>query len=149
MAAGDVKVYNDYVLKEKQGTYSVSDDWRVAFISDTFASLNTDATNPTLANVTVTSGGNVAASYALANEAVTRSSNVVKFDADDIGTITKNASNPADVRCAILYNVTVTNDLAQVFDMTSDGTTPVDLVNNDFTFNFGAGGINTTTNTSA
>ncbi len=65
-----------------------------------------------------------------------------------LGTITKNASNPTGVRCAVLYNATASNELAQVWDMTTDGSTPLDLVNNDFTFDFGANGINTATNTS-
>jgi len=149
MAAGDTKMFNDFVLKDRQGLYSTANDWQLVFLSDTYASVNTDLTNPTSGSFTVTSGGNVAASYSLNNESVTRASNVITFDADGIGTISKDPSNPADVRCALLINATVTNDAAQVWDMTSDGTTPLDLVNNDFTFNFGASGINTSTNTSA
>ena len=71
----------------------------------------------------------------------------IKFDANDIGQIVKNASNPA-IKTAGLINATNSNDLFQVWDVTSDGSTAVDTVNNDFTFNFGAGGINTSTNTS-
>jgi hypothetical protein len=146
MAQGDTKLFNDYVLKDRQGSYSSADDYRLAFVSDTFAAINSDATNPTLATFTNTSGGNVAANYALANESFTRSGATITFDADDIGTITKSASNPADLRCAILYNATVSNDAIQAWDCTSDGTTPLDLVNNDFTFSFGASGIQISTN---
>lgn len=146
MAAGDSKLFNEYVLKERKGTYAEADVWTLAFISNTYASISADLANPNLASVTVTSGGNVAATYNLASAAYTRATNVIKFDATDIGTITKNASNPADVRCAVVYNNTsATDDLVQIFDMTTDGTTALDLVNNDFTFSFGAGGINTAT----
>jgi hypothetical protein len=68
------------------------------------------------------------------------------MDATDIATIAKNASNPATVKCAIIYNDTsASDDLVQVFDLTADGTTAIDLVNNDLAFTFGAGGINTAT----
>ena len=146
MAVGDTKIFNEYVLQDRLGAYAVTDDWNIAFISDTFASVSSDLATPTIASVTVTSGGNVAAAYALANEGITRSTSVITFDADDIGQILKHASNPADLKCAVLYNITVSNELAQIWDMTTDGTTALDLVNNDFTFAFGAGGINTSTN---
>ena len=146
MAAGDTKLFNDFVLKDRQGVYALSNDWQLVFLSDTYASVNTDLTNPTSASFTITSGGNVAASYALTGEVVTRSGATITFDATDIGTILKAAGNPVDLRCALLINATVTNDAAQVWDMTSDGTTPLDLVNNDFTFNFGVNGINTSIN---
>jgi len=146
MAAGDSKIFNEYVLKERQGVYAQADAWRLAFISDTYASISDDLATPNISSVTVTSGGNVAASYLLASVAYTRATTVIKFDATDLAQILKNASNPADVRCAVIYNDTsAADDLVQIFDMTSDGTTPLDLVNNDFTFTFGAGGINTAT----
>ena len=146
MAAGDSKIFNEYVLKERQGDYAEGNVWRLAFISNTYASVSDDLGTPTISSVTVTSGGNVAASYLLASVAYTRSTNVIKFDATDIGQILKNASNPADLKCAVIYNDTsAADDLVLIFDMTSDGSTSLDLINNDFTFTFGAGGINTAT----
>jgi hypothetical protein len=146
MAAGDSKIFNEYVLKERQGTYAQADVWSLAFISNSYASLSADAGTPNLSLTTVVSGGNVNATYALGSAAYTRATNVIKFDSADIGEILKNASNPADVRCAVVYNNTsAADDLVQIYDMTSDGNTPLDLVNNDFTFAFGAGGINTAT----
>jgi len=146
MAAGDSKIFNEYVLKERQGVYAQADAWRLAFISDTYASVSDDLATPNISSVTVTSGGNVAASYLLASVAYTRATNVIKFDATDLAQILKNASNAADVRCAVIYNDTsAADDLVQIYDMTSDGSTALDLVNNDFTFTFGAGGINTAT----
>ena len=147
MAAGDTKLMSDTIRKDRGGAYSAADNWQVVFFSDTFASILSTTANPTSSTYTVVSGGNFAANYPLANEAVTRSGAVIKFDADDIGQQLKNASNPA-IKTAGLINATVSNDLFQVWDLTPDGTTAVDTVNNDFTFNFGAGGINTSTNTS-
>lgn len=146
MAAGDSKIFNEYVLKERQGVYAEADVWSLAFISNTYASISADLATPTISSVTVTSGGNVAATYALGSAAYTRATNVIKFDATDIAQILKNASNPADVKCAVVYNNTsAADDLVQIFDLTTDGSTSLDLVNNDFTFTFGAGGINTAT----
>jgi len=147
MAAGDTKLMSDTIRKDRIGTYALADNWQIVFFSDTSASILSTTANPTSATYTLVSGGNFAANYPLANEAVTRSGAVIKFDADDIGQILKNASNPA-IKTAGLINATNSNDLFQVWDMTADGTTPVDTVNNDFTFDFGTGGINTSTNTS-
>lgn len=147
MAVGDTKLMSDTIRKDRIGTYALADNWQIVFFSDTFSSILSTTANPTSSTYTVVSGGNFAANYPLANEAITRSGAVVTFDADDIGQQLKNASNPA-IKTAGLINATNSNDLFQVWDMTSDGSTAVDTVNNDFTFNFGAGGINTSTNTS-
>lgn len=147
MAAGDTKLMSDTIRKDRIGTYALADNWQLVFFSDTFASIASTTANPTSATYTVVSGGNFPANTVLANEAITRSGAVIKFDADDIGQIAKNASNPA-IKTAGLINATNSNDLFQVWDVTADGTTAVDTVNNDFTFNFGSGGVNTSTNTS-
>lgn len=149
MAAGSTKAFNDAVLKTRKGVYAEGDIWQLVFLSNTYASIDTDLTNPTSASFTPVVGGNVAASYALGSITIDRVTNVIKFDAADIGQILKNASNPADLKTALLRNATVTDDAIQAWDMTADGTTSLDLINNDFTFTFGAGGINTSTNQSA
>ena len=149
MAAGSTKAFNDAVLKTRKGIYAEGDTWQLVFLSDTYASINTDLTNPTSASFTPVAGGNVAASYTLGSITIDRVTNVIKFDAADIGQILKSASNPANLKTALLRNATVTNDAIQAWDMTADGTTSLDLINNDFTFTFGAGGINTSTNQSA
>jgi len=149
MAAGATKAFNDAVLKTRKGVYAEGDTWQLVFLSDTYASIDTDLINPTSASFTPVVGGNVAASYTLSSITIDRVSNVIKFDAADIGQILKNASNPVDLKTALLRNATVTNDAIQAWDMTTDGTASLDLINNDFTFSFGAGGINTSTNQSA
>ena len=149
MAAGATKAFNHAVLKTRKGIYAEGNTWQLVFLSDTYASINTDLTNPTSASFTPVVGGNVAASYTLGSITIDRVTNVIKFDAADIGQIVKNASNPANLKTALLINATVTNDAIQAWDMTADGTASLDLINNDFTFTFGAGGINTSTNQSA
>ena len=149
MPVGDTKAFNDAVLKSKKGVYAEDDVWQIVFLSDTYASVNTDLVNPTSASFTPVTSGNVAASYTLGSIVIDRTANVIKFDADDIPKILKSGTNPTTIRTALLRNSTVTNDAIQVWDMTIDGTTSLDLANNDFTFTFGAGGINTTTNQSA
>ena len=66
MAAGATKAFNDAVLKTRKGVYAEGDTWQLVFLSDTYASINTDLTNPTSATFTPVGGGNVAASYTLA-----------------------------------------------------------------------------------
>ena len=146
MAQGDSKLYRDAVLKLNEGVYQEANVWTIAFVSDTYATLNADATNPVLANVTVVSGGNVNAVNNLSGFSITRATTTITADATDLATITKNASNPTTVRCAVLYNNTsASDDLIQAWDLTTDGSTALDLVNNDFTFSFGANGIFTAT----
>ena len=142
MAQGDAKLFNDFVKKVNDQQYADTDTYSIAFLSNTYASIDADALNPQLSNFTVTSGGNIPASTNLVNFDVTRTGAVIKFDADDPATFLKDALNPADVRTLLVYNNTsINDDAAQVFDLTADGTTPLDLVNNDFTFTFGANGI--------
>ena len=146
MAQGTGTLFNDYVLKSRKGLYSVTDDLFIAFVSDTIASIDFDATNPKLTDVTVVSGGNVAASYALANPTITRVSGDVPLKADNIAKILKDALNPDDIRCLVVYNGTsVDDDLIQAHDLTTDGTTPIDIDTQDFQFTFGVAGVNVAT----
>lgn len=148
MAQGDAKNFNDFVLKVNQGDYADTDTLALAFVSNTYASINSDLTNPQLSNVTVVSGGNVAASYTLTGVTVTRTGAATSWAANNIGTIAKDASNPSPL-CAVIYNDTsVNDDLYKVYDLTTDGVTGLDLVNNDFTLTFDGGVLITATNTS-
>lgn len=145
MAQGSAKYLRDFPLKLNEGDYDVLDTYSLVFLSDTYASVDVDATNPALASYTETTGGTITKTV-LSNFTITRVTTSIKFDADDPSSFLKNASNPADVRTILLINDTsVSDDAAQVFDATTDGTTPLDLINNDLTFNFGVGGIMTIT----
>lgn len=146
MAQGDAKLFRDFVLKSNQGDYSDADTYSIAFLSDTYALIDIDATNPQLSNFTVTSGGNIPASTNLAGFTVSRSGTTVTFDAADPATFAKDGANPVDARSLLVYNNTSASDDAyQVFDLTEDGVTPLDLVNNDLVFSFGVAGITTAT----
>jgi len=145
MAQGDGKYLRDFVLKINKGDYDVLDTYSLVFLSDTFASIDVNATNPNLASYTETTGGTITKTV-LSNFTITRVTTNVKFDADDPALFAKNASNPADVRTILVINDTSASDDAyQVFDATTDGSTPLDLINNDLTFAFGANGISTIT----
>ena len=147
MAAGDNKQFRDYALKEGQGVYdNSSDSIAIAFISDAYSTVDVNATNPKLADYTVSSGGNILAVNTLSSVTWSRSAGVTTLDAADLATFSKDASNPTDVKCALVYNNTSASDDAYcVYDLTADGTTSLDLVNSDFTFSFGASGILTAT----
>ena len=141
MAQGSGKYLRDYNLKVNRGDYAVTDTYSVVFLSNTYASVDVNVTNPNLASYTETTGGTIVKT-ALSNFTITRATTVVKFDADDPATFVKNASNPADVRTILVINDTsASDDAMQVFDATTDGSTPLDLVNNDLSFAFGANGI--------
>jgi hypothetical protein len=146
MSQGTGILFNDYVLKERKQTYAITDDYFLAFISNAIGDIDFDAVDPVLADLTVTSGGNVAASYALASPTFSRVGAVVKFDVTDIAKILKDVGNPTDIRGCVVYNITsASNDLVQVHDLTTDGTTAIDIVTQDFTFAFGAAGVNVAT----
>lgn len=146
MAQGDAKLFRDFALKSNQGDYADSDTYSLAFLSDQYSTIDIDATNPVLASFTVVSGGNIPAATNLTGYAITRSGTTITFDATDPATFSKNASNPITAKSLLVYNNTSASDDAyQVFDLTSDGSTALDLVNNDLVFSFGASGITTAT----
>lgn len=146
MAQGDSKIYRDAVLKLNEGAYNEGDVWTLAFLSDTYASLDVDAANPQLSNVTVTSGGNFLSAYNIAGFSISRTGGTISFTGTNIGQIAGDAGNPSDIRSAVLYNNTSANDdLMFAWDLTTDGTTPVDVSTLPLTFSFGAAGIATAT----
>jgi hypothetical protein len=140
MAQGDAKYLRDFPFKMNKGAYADTDTYSIAFLSNAYSSIDVDVSNPVLTTYTETTGGNIAKT-ALSNFTVTRVTTNVKFDADDPATFTKDPSNPADVRTILIINDTVTDDAWQVIDATTDGTTPLDLINNDLVLSFDANGI--------
>ncbi len=63
------------------------------------------------------------------------------LDYADLTTILKNASNPATIRTAVIVNDTSTSDdIYKVVDLTSDGSTAIDVINNDFDYAVNASG---------
>ena len=148
MAAGDSKIFNDFALKLAKKTYDLAsggDAFAISFIATAYASVDADATNPNISSFTPLSGGNFVAATTLASTAITRTGADLKFDFADLSTITKNASNPATIKTALIKH-TATGDLYKAIDLTADsGTTPIDVVNNDFDYTVNAAGSFTQT----
>lgn len=131
MALGDVKLMRE--LPNRAGQKEIDNDTDVIqliFASNTFASIDENGTTVNNTIFNGVSGGNVAASYNLTTT-WSRVGASTALDADDIGTIAKDPANPSPAT-AILYNQTA-DVVYAVYDMTNDGTTPLDWVNNDIT----------------
>ena len=143
MAAGDSKQAEEYPLQAGKGAYDNSTNtFRIAFVSDTFVAIDATASPFNLSDVTVVSGGNFPVTATqLTTVTWTRTGAVSKLDYDDLATIVKNASNPVTIRCAVIFNDTSTSDdIYKVVDLTSDGSTPIDVINNDFDYAVNASG---------
>jgi hypothetical protein len=148
MAQGDSKISNEYSYQMGNGRYNQSTDaFRIYFCSDTYASINEDAATLNLSNVTQVGGGNFSISgVALTSVTWTRSGAVSTLDYADLTTIAKNASNPATIRTAVIVNDTsAADDIYKIVDLTTDGSTPIDVVNNDFDYSVNASGSSTLT----
>ena len=143
MAAGDSKIFNDFALKLAKGTYDLSsggDAFAISFIATAYGSVDADSTNPNISGFTPLVGGNFVAATTLASTAITRVGANLKFDFADLATITKDPSNPATIKTALIKH-TLTGDLYKAIDLTSDGgTTAIDVVNNDFDYTVNAAG---------
>ena len=143
MAAGDSKLAYEYPLQAGNGAYNNSTDtFRIFFCSDTYASIDATQAPFNLSNVTQVGGGNFPiAGIVLTGVTWTRTGAVSTLDYADLTTITKNASNPATIRTAVIVNDTSTSDdIYKVVDLTSDGSTAIDVVNNDFDYAVNASG---------
>jgi hypothetical protein len=142
MAAGDSKIFNDFALKLAKKTYDLSsggDAFAISFIATAYASVDADATNPNISSHTPLTGGNFVAATTLASSAITRTGVNLKFDYANLSTIAKNASNPSTIKTALIKH-TATGDLYKAVDLTADGSTSIDVVNNDFDYAVAAAG---------
>lgn len=140
MAAGDSKIFNDFALKLAKKTYDLSADaFAISFIATAYASVDADAANPNISGFTPLTGGNFVAATTLVSTAITRAGVNLKFDFNDLATIAKNASNPATIKTALIKH-TATGDLYKAVDLTVNGTTSIDVVNNDFDYAVAAAG---------
>lgn len=150
MAQGDVKVFDDLISYLEDGDISFGDSWAYALVSDTFASISKSASSPALGSFTECSaGGNYPSggvNLTLANT-LTGGVRTMKLDtgvhSGGVISISQNASNPTDARCAIIYSKTAstpTGAAVWVTDLTEDGTTPADLSGIDLEDTLGSGG---------
>ena len=146
MAAGDSKVFNDFMLKLGKKTYDLSTDaFAIGFIATAYASVNADATNPNISAHTPLTGGNFVAATPLTTIQWARAAAVGTFNFDDLSTIVKDPSNPTTIKTALIKH-TATGDLYKAIDLTVDsGATAIDVVNNDFDYAVNASGSSTIT----
>ena len=148
MAQGDSKLSNEFVLSMGEGTYTnPTDVLRIYFCSDTYASIDANAAPLNLSSVTQVGGGNFpVGGVVLTGVTWTRSGAVSTLDYNDLATIVKNASNPATIRTAVIVNDTSpSDDIYKIVDLTTDGSTPIDVINNDFDYAVNASGSITAT----
>ena len=139
----DSKLAQEYPLQAGNGAYNNSTDaFKIYFCSDTFAAIDATQAPFNLSDVTQVGGGNFPITgISLTSVTWTRSGAVSKLDYADLATILKNASNPTTIRTAVIVNDTSTSDDAyKVVDLTADGSTPIDVVANDFDYAVNAGG---------
>lgn len=145
MAQGDSKLVAEYDYQSGLGTYNNSTDtFAWLLVTNTYASLDANTVLNAASVTGATVGGNYAGKTALSSVTWARSSAVTTLDAANV-TFAANASNPTDACCMVIMNDTATNDpLLKIIDLTTDGSTPVDLTQG-FTITFNASGLYTVT----
>ena len=131
MARGDSKASAAYNQNAYNGAYNHSTDtiaW--SLVSNTYASIDVNAASLALADLTIiASAGNYVAGTAWAGKTWAKSGATSTLDGDNI-TVAADAANPVTACCIAFYNDTsATDDVICVVDITTDGTTPVDLTN--------------------
>ncbi len=133
MARGDQQAAN--TVSEQTG--KKIHDWSVdtlvcALCSDTFAAV---AAFTNFSQFTEVTGG----AYAAQNPTLTWTLSAAKSTLQ-LGNLVwaQDASGPQDVRIAVVYNSTVVgqDDVVTVVDLTTDGTTPIDLQAGPLAVNF-------------
>ncbi len=145
MARGDSKIFQDFAKKLGEGSYNLSSaGLSLSFVADTYATVDATVNNPNISGFTRLSGGNVPSNTALSGVTWTRSGAIITLDYADPSTIASAAGNPTTARTALIH-FTTGGDLYKAIDLTTDGTTALDLVNNDFSYTVNASGSATLT----
>ncbi len=142
MARGDLKTFDYYPYRAGLKNYNNSTDtFKLALLTTAYASVDKAQVDPDLSDwAEATAGGNyTAGGNALPGNTWTIAAGTSKLDFTDF-TMAKHASNPANVKTALIINSTAGNHAYNAIDLTSDGTTAIDLVNNDLNITFNANG---------
>ena len=145
MARGDSKKVSEYDLKSGDGAYNNSSDtFAWLLVTDTYASIDEDTALNAASFTAATIGGNYAGKTALTTVTWTRAANVSTLDYDDV-TFAADGANPVDAKCLVILNDTsAADDAFKIVDLTTDGTTAVDLTQG-FTMTINASGSGTIT----
>ena len=145
MPRGDLKTFQYYPFNAGKKLYdNVNDSFKYAIINDTYASVLASTVDPTLVTFTeAAAGGNYAAGgNSLPGNAWTIgivAAGVVGLDFTGISML-KAAGNPTTGKTLLMNNFTAGDRCYHAVDLTVDGTTAVDLVNNDLTVTLSANG---------
>lgn len=143
MAAGDSKQAQQYPLQAGEGEYKNSTDtFRIYFLSDQYSNIDAAQAPFNLSDVTQVGGGNFPiGGIVLTGVTWSRLGAVSILDYNDLATIAKDPANPTTIKSAAIVNDTSTNDdIYKIVDLTSDGTTAIDVINNDFDYAVNASG---------
>lgn len=146
MARGDSKNMAEYDFRSGRGEHNnTTNTFNYVFVTEQFSAVDANATAASLSDFTqVASSGNYVANSALANPSWTRTDNVSTLDFDDFS-IAADPSNPTTALSMIIYNSTSANNtVRKIIDLTTDGSTPVDMTQG-YTHQFNAAGSATVT----
>lgn len=140
MAQGDTKICAEYDFQAYNGRYNHSTDtFAYLLVTNAYGDINANTALNAASFTPATVGGNYVGKTALTNVTWARNGSASTFDADNIS-IASAAGNPTDAKCLVVLNDTSSaDDCYQIFDLTTDGATAVDL-RNGFSFNFNADG---------
>ena len=147
MARGDSKKVSEYDFRAGRGDYdNTADTFAWVLVTNAYASIDADTVLNLASFTQATIGGNYAGKTALANVTWSRAANVSTLDYDNV-TFAADAANPTDARCLVILNDTsAADDALKIIDLTTDGTTAVDLTQG-FTYTVNANGsVTVTTN---
>ena len=141
MAAGDLTVFDEAKKNIGNNNFDLSGTTDFSCMLITTIPTASDGT-PDSSDYTEVSGGTeyTAGGVALSttwNEAA----GTVTFDSSVNPSWTQDASGPANIRAALIYSETATEDALCFIDMTSDGSTAISLVDGDITITFDAAGL--------
>lgn len=142
MARNDTKKASAYEYNKGLAAYNNSTNvFKWALVTNTYASIDADATSLNLADFTVVaSAGLYVANQTIASTTWAQTGDTSAIDGTDLS-FAADGSNPTTGTCYIVYNDTsAADDVVCITDITTDGTTPVDT-QLGFSVAFNAGGI--------
>ena len=142
MAQGQLKVFAYYPYQAGLGAYNNSTDtFKLALLTDAIGDIDENQVSPTLASFNEASGGGQysAGGNALPGASWNFNAGVTNQDFTDFS-MNKGQGNPTGVKTALIINSTAGNHAINVIDLTTDGTTAIDVQNNDLNIQFNADG---------
>lgn len=119
-----------------------TDQFRFYLLDDAVTDINFAATTPAFGDFNLTAvSGNYTGTFILTSQVWLRSGGTSTLQGDDLSLLA-DPSNPTTAKSLLLVNNTDSGNPIQVWDLTTDnGVTPIDLVNNNFTFDISTNDI--------